>query len=56
MDIYQEFLSQKAIPGVELILEAVERAVVTGETVRHDGAAHVEILTGLEAGDTVIVP
>ena len=29
MDIYQEFLSQKAIPGVELILEAVERAVPT---------------------------
>ena len=36
--------------------ETVERTIVTGETVMHDGARHVEILTGLEAGDTVIVP
>lgn len=35
---------------------AVERAVVPGETVTRDGEAFVEILTGLAAGETVIVP
>ncbi len=35
---------------------AVERAVVPGETVTRDGEALVEILTGLAAGETVIVP
>ncbi|MCO5146477.1 MAG: efflux RND transporter periplasmic adaptor subunit [Aquamicrobium sp.] len=35
---------------------AVERAVVPGETVMRDGEAFVEILTGLAAGETVIVP
>lgn len=34
----------------------VERAVVPGETVLRDGAAFVEILTGLSAGETVVVP
>lgn len=33
-----------------------ERVVVRGETIMQDGKAHVEILTGLEAGDSVIVP
>ncbi|MCO5155285.1 MAG: efflux RND transporter periplasmic adaptor subunit [Aquamicrobium sp.] len=35
---------------------AVERAVVPGETVMRDGESFVEILTGLAAGETVIVP
>ena len=34
----------------------VERAVVPGEVVTRDGEALVEILTGLAAGETVIVP
>lgn len=34
----------------------VERVVVPGETIMQDGKTHVEILTGLEAGDSVIVP
>ena len=34
----------------------VERAVVPGETVMRDGVAHVEILTGLAAGETIVVP
>lgn len=34
----------------------IERVVVPGETVTLGGAAHVEILTGLSAGETVIVP
>ena len=34
----------------------VERAVVPGETVRRDGALFVEILTGLAAGETIVVP
>ena len=34
----------------------VERAVVPGESVTRDGEALVEILTGLAAGETVIVP
>lgn len=34
----------------------VERVVVPGETVMRDGAAYVEILTGLADGETVIVP
>lgn len=34
----------------------VERAVVPGETVMRDGTALVEILTGLAAGETVVVP
>ncbi|AVO38253.1 efflux RND transporter periplasmic adaptor subunit [Pukyongiella litopenaei] len=34
----------------------VERAVVPGEVLTLDGAALVEILTGLHAGDTVLVP
>ena len=33
----------------------VERAVVPGETVVRDGEAFVEILTGLQAGETIIV-
>lgn len=35
---------------------AVERAVVPGETVMRDGEAFVEILTGLTAGETIVVP
>jgi RND family efflux transporter MFP subunit len=31
-------------------------AVIIGETFEIDGAPHVEIMSGLEAGDTVIVP
>ncbi len=34
---------------------AIERTVVLGQPVRHDGADYVEVLTGLSAGDTVIV-
>lgn len=34
----------------------VERAVVPGETVRRDGVVFVEILTGLAAGETIVVP
>lgn len=34
----------------------VERAVVPGETVMRDGEAFVEILTGLAAGETIVVP
>ncbi|MCB1546229.1 MAG: efflux transporter periplasmic adaptor subunit, partial [Hyphomicrobiaceae bacterium] len=34
----------------------VERAVITGSTMTLDGADVIEILSGLEAGDTVIVP
>jgi RND family efflux transporter MFP subunit len=34
----------------------VERTVLTGGAVRHDGETHVEILTGLAPGDEVIVP
>jgi len=34
----------------------VERAVVLGEGVTHDGEALVEILTGLAAGETIVVP
>ncbi|HMM08214.1 MAG TPA: efflux RND transporter periplasmic adaptor subunit [Paracoccus solventivorans] len=34
----------------------VERAVVPGEVLERDGAALVEILTGLHAGDTVLLP
>lgn len=34
----------------------MERVVVPGETIMQDGKTHVEILTGLEAGDSVIVP
>ncbi|MCK9550873.1 efflux RND transporter periplasmic adaptor subunit [Aquamicrobium sp.] len=34
----------------------VERVVVPGETVMRDGKAFVEILTGLAAGDSVILP
>ena len=34
----------------------VERAVVPGETTMRDGVAFVEILTGIAAGETVIVP
>jgi len=34
----------------------VERVVVPGETIMQDGKTHIEILTGLEAGDSVIVP
>lgn len=34
----------------------IERAVVPGETVQRDGVAYVEILTGLEAGETIVVP
>ena len=33
----------------------VERAVVTGKTMNHDGAEHIEILTGLSAGDVMVV-
>jgi RND family efflux transporter MFP subunit len=33
-----------------------ERAVVTGETIDHDGIASIEILTGLSAGDIVVTP
>ncbi|MCU9846954.1 efflux RND transporter periplasmic adaptor subunit [Defluviimonas sp. WL0024] len=36
--------------------EEAERAVVLGEAVSIDGAEMVEILTGLEAGDTVVTP
>ncbi len=36
--------------------DEVERAVVPGETVFRDGRPFVEILTGLAAGDTVVVP
>lgn len=36
--------------------DEAERVVVRGETIMQDGKAHVEILTGLEAGDSVIVP
>jgi len=34
----------------------VERAVVPGGTIMQDGKTHIEILTGLEAGDSVILP
>ena len=34
----------------------VSRAVVPGETIHHDGAPHIEILTGLHVGDTIILP
>jgi len=34
----------------------VERVVATGEVVRRDGVAFVEILTGLAAGETIVVP
>ena len=34
----------------------VERTVVPGETIMQDGKTHIEILTGLEAGDSVIAP
>ncbi|MDO6963861.1 efflux RND transporter periplasmic adaptor subunit [Rhizobium alvei] len=34
----------------------VERAVVLGETLERDGNPHVEILSGLAAGDTVMTP
>lgn len=34
----------------------VERAVVPGETVQRDGVTYVEILTGLVAGETIVVP
>ena len=36
--------------------QELERAVVPGETLRHDGAAFVEILTGLAPGETIVVP
>ena len=36
--------------------DKVERVVVAGETILHDGQPFVEILTGLAAGDKVIVP
>ncbi|MCJ9429746.1 efflux RND transporter periplasmic adaptor subunit [Kordiimonas marina] len=36
--------------------QTVERAVVPGEHIKHDGGDYVEILSGLAAGDTVIVP
>ncbi|MFA7433105.1 MAG: efflux RND transporter periplasmic adaptor subunit [Gemmobacter sp.] len=35
---------------------SIERAVVPGDTILRDGTAHVEILTGLQAGETVAVP
>lgn len=35
---------------------SIERAVVPGDTILRDGTAHVEILTGLQAGETVSVP
>lgn len=34
----------------------VERAVVTGDRVLLDGQPHVEILTGLSAGETIVTP
>lgn len=34
----------------------IERAVVTGDSIKRDDKTLVEILTGLEAGDTVLVP
>jgi hypothetical protein len=34
----------------------VERAVVPGETVLRNGHILVEILTGLAAGETIVVP
>ncbi len=34
----------------------VERAVVPGETIMRDGVAFVEILAGLAAGETIVVP
>lgn len=34
----------------------VERVVAPGEVVRRDGVAFVEILTGLVAGETIVVP
>lgn len=34
----------------------VERVVATGEVVRRDGVSFVEILTGLVAGETIVVP
>lgn len=34
----------------------IERAVVPGEVVIRDGEAFVEILTGLSAGETIVVP
>ncbi|WP_244618717.1 efflux RND transporter periplasmic adaptor subunit [Rhizobium sp. 18065] len=34
----------------------VERVVVTGETSRVDGVSSVEILSGLSAGDVVVIP
>jgi len=36
--------------------QTVERAVVPGEHMQQDGGDYVEILSGLAAGDTVIVP
>ena len=32
----------------------VERTVVTGDPFTHDGAAMIEVLTGLQAGDEVV--
>ncbi len=34
----------------------VERAVVPGEIVAHDGGSFVEIISGLSAGDKIVVP
>lgn len=34
----------------------VERAVVPGEVMRRNGAVFIEILTGLTAGETIVVP
>ncbi len=36
--------------------EPVERAVVLGEPISRDGAALIEVLTGLQAGDSVVTP
>lgn len=41
---------------VEMPAGEVERAVVIGRPIRHDGAEMIEILTGLAPGDTVVLP
>ena len=55
----QEALFRRAGLDFVKVIEAgreVARSVVPGEVLVHDGAAQVEILTGLRAGDTIVVP
>ncbi len=50
--------TRSGIDFVTVIADGVEteRAVVLGEAASRDGAAMVEVLTGLAAGDTVVTP